>query len=217
MRREKLMLLGLIILSAWAMGQRRNMVLVIAGYQGEATVIDVNGKPFVDLRALAHMTNSSVTFEGDRVVMQPGMGGGSSPTPVEEGFSREFTSSAIEAIASMREWGSTLVMAIESGFPIGNSIAPYRGRAVDALRLASTAVANQADRDGLELLNREFRMVENWSNKLVNARNSLSAAKYTMSDDALRGDPEFQAIVRCGQFLGPMFATGRFRDDGSCR
>jgi hypothetical protein len=92
-----------------------------------------------------------------------------------------------------------------------------RGRAVDALRLAAAAAATDSDRSGLELLNQEFRNVENWSNKLVNARNSMSAANLTMSEDALKNDPLFQSIVRCGQFLGSMFAGGTFQDDGSCR
>jgi hypothetical protein len=218
MVRSGLLIAIVVVVGQFALGQRRNVTLVIEGYPGEAAVTEVNGKPFVDLRALAHITNSTVTFEADRVALSlPCSGAPTAAGRSEEGFSREFMNAAIESIASMREWASTLAVAIQHGVSIGNAMAPYRGRAVDALRVASSAAVTQSDRSGLELLNHEFGNVDAWTGKLISARNSLSAANLAMSEDALRSDPIVQNIVRCGQFLGPMFASGTFQDDSSCR
>ena len=207
------------LLSCYVAAQQNRTMLVVTGHPGEAPIVKLKGKTFVDLQALAQITNSSIRFEREKVVLSlPGSEHTSSAeTHSAEGFSREFMSSGIEAIASMREWGTTLVAAIENGYPIGTAMAPFKGRATDALRAATAAAVTESDRKGLELLNREFTGVQSWSDHLVSARNSMSAANYTMSDDAVRKDSVFQNLVRCGQFLGSMFASGTFQDDGSCR
>jgi len=83
--------------------------------------------------------------------------------------------------------------------------------------LANSAVSNDADRRGLQLLTTEYNNLQDWSAKLVEARKSMSAANYSMSDDALLNDPVSQKILTCWKFLGPMLARGTFEDDGSCR
>ena len=196
--------------------QPGNTVLVIDGYSGEAPVADLNGKPFVDVHALAQITNGSVTREPHRIVLSL-HGPTAGDAHNRDDFSQPFMRAGIESVATMREWASALVVAMENGYPVGESINPYRARAADAVRLASAAASTEADRSGAELLNREFSGVESWSSKLVNARNSLSGANYAMSDDAIRGDSQFQNLVKCGQSLGAMFASGKFHDDGSCR
>ncbi len=207
------------IVGQFVIGQGRNVILVVEGYRGEAIVTEVNGKPFVDLRALAHITNSTITFEPDRVLLSLTCSGtrGTTAGRSEEGFSREFMNAAIESIASMREWATTLAVAVQHGVPIGNAMAPYRRRAADTLRLAGAAAVTQSDHDGLALLKSEFSNVDAWTGKLTSARDSLSAPKVDISEEALRSDPIVQNIVRCGQFLAPMFASGTFQDDGSCR
>jgi hypothetical protein len=209
----------LVALSYSVLAQRHDSVLTVVGHSGEAAIVEVNGHAFVDVRALAQITNSTITFERNRVVLNlpHGDNEAGSSSHGDNVLSREFMRAGIEAVGSMREWGSTLVLAIEHGYPIGDAMTPYKGRAADAVRLASAAAVTKADRSALELLNHEFTNVDGWSNQLVSARNSLRAANYSMSDDAVRRDPLFQNITRCGQFLGPMFASGSFQDDGSCR
>jgi hypothetical protein len=69
----------------------------------------------------------------------------------------------------------------------------------------------------LELLRKEFDWVQEWSNKLLEARKSMNAAKYALSPNELHNDPLSQKIVSCGHFLGQMLASGDFQDDPSCR
>lgn len=218
--RKALTCAALLITLSVAASQQQS-VLMVAGYQGQAPVLQVNGRAFVDVEALARITNSSLRFDNDRIVLalpsSPVTVTGSDSPSHSAGLSRPFMAAAVETIASLREWGSTLVVAIQNGYPVGNAMSVYRGRAMDQLRLASAAVSTDSDRSALALLTTEFNNVQAWSNKLVNARNSMQAADFAMSDDALKTDPMFQGIVRCGQFLGQMVASGAFQDDGSCR
>ncbi len=191
--------------------------LVVRGYEGQAPVVTVEGRHFVDVEALAQITSGSVGFRNGRLELTlPAASGNASESPSAQGFSRQFMTGAIETIASMREWGSTLVVAIQNGYPIGNAMNTYRGRAMDRLRIASASVSTEADRRGMELLQNEFNSVQAWSYKLVNAQRTMSAGDLSTSEDALKNDDLYQKIVQCGQFLGPMLAGGAFQDDPSC-
>ncbi len=216
--------LGLLIIagtSILASAQQQTGRLQVTGYEGDVAAVRFDGRVFVELETLARVTGSSISFERDRVILTlPGgdtARSSESSTPVSAGFSRPFMSAAIEALASMREWGSTLVVAIQNGYPLGRSINPYRGRAADKVALAAAAVSTESDRSGMELLKREFANVQAWSDKLVNLRNSMSAGNLTMSENALQQDPLFQNIVGCGQHLGQMLASGSFQDADACR
>ncbi len=195
--------------------------LVVRGYEGEASIVRVDGRAFVDLQALAQITGSSMSFERGRFVLTLPSAETPAPSPtvepVSSGFSRPFMVAGIEALASMREWGSTLVITIRNGFPVGNAINPYRARAAEKVQMAAAAATTEDDRSGLELLRQELTNVQAWSNKLVEARNSMSAANLAMSENALQQDPMFQSIVSCGQHLGQMFGSGSFQPAEECR
>ena len=197
-------------------GQQTNS-LVVRGYEGQAPVVTVEGRHFVDVEALAQITSGSVGFHNGRLELTlPAATGNAADPPSGQGFSRPFMTGAIETIASLREWGSTLVVAIQNGYPVGNAMNAYRGRAMDRLRIASASVSTDADRRGLELLQNEFNNVQAWSYKLVNAQRTMSAGDVSTSEEVLRNDEMYQKIVQCGQFLGPMLARGEFQDDPSC-
>lgn len=209
--------------AAPARGQKRNNTLVVTGRPGEAIVIQRNGRAYVDLEMLAEMIDGAVSYQGSRMVLTiPSSSTGASEATPERtgqdtGFSSQFVNAAIETLGSMREWGSTLALTIKSGYPVGNAMAEYRGRAAKNFALAHAAASTEADRNALQLLTTEFNNMQAWSENLVKARNSMNAANLTMSEDALLNDPLSQAILRCWKFLGPMLASGRFEDDGSCR
>lgn len=220
-----------LVLIAAAHAQQQKRTLVVTGRTGEASVIQRNGRSYVDLQQLADMINGTLGHQGSRIVLVlPSASAGApasvaSPTvaetrdakPAPTGFSREFVNAAIESLGEMREWASTLALTIKSGYPVGNAMADYRGRAAKSFALANTAASTDSDRNALQLLTAEFNNLQTWSNNLVQARNSMSAANLTMSQDALKNDPLSQTLLRCWQFLGPMLASGQFSDDGSCR
>jgi len=227
------MLLWILIGSSFAQDKHPRQTLVINGQTGEAEVVVINGREFVDLRSLVGIAHGSVGFEENRIIVQlpaseastpsaaPAEHNATSAAPAEHnatsGLSPEFVKAGIEAIASMREWASSLAYAIQNGYPISEqSVANYREQAANGLRLASVQGKTESDRNALQLLNNEFQAVLEWSNRLVEARKSMDTAKYAMSDGALRNDPLSQKIIACGHFLGPMLGSGTFQDDPSC-
>ena len=203
---------------------QQNRTLVLSGSGAEAPIKQINGVNYVDLEALARITRGTLSFEGNRVLLtvptptvvsaRPAVSDGSSPA--QTGFSKEFRMTALEAVSSLREWVSTLAVALQNGYPIGDAMASYRGRATDSLRLATVAASTGADQRALQLLNREFDHAQRLSSQLVNARNSLSAANYSMAPDTISNDPAFQQIVSCGQSLGGMLASGDLDSDTPC-
>jgi len=213
----------LVMLVVMAVGQVQHQaeLLSVEGYEGQASVIRDQGRVFVDAEELARITNGSLSVETDRIVLTlPGRDalGLEDFQPV---FSRPFMKAAIEAMASIREWGGTLLATVQNGYPVtkstaGYTINAYQGRAEDCIALAATAASTDADYRGLELLKNEFKNVQAWSDAFVRARSSLSAVDLTTSEDALKSDQDAQKLVRCGQFLAQMFAGGNFQDDVAC-
>lgn len=214
----------LMVIMAGAQTEPEREVLSVQGYEGQADVIRNQGRVFVDAQALAQITKGSLSFRKERIVLTLPRGDalemdgddGSEPS-----FSRPFIKAAIEAMASIREWGGTLLATVQNGYPVtktaaGYTIAAYQGRAADSIALASSAASSDSDRMGLELLKNEFNNLQTWSDTFVRARASMSAADLTTSEDALKDDQDAQKLVHCGQFLAQMFAGGAFQDDAAC-
>ncbi|MGB8013384.1 MAG: hypothetical protein WCF68_17365 [Terriglobales bacterium] len=213
----------LMVAMAMAQSQREREALSVQGYQGQASVIRYQGRVFVDAQALAQITNGSLTLEKNRIILTlPGPDGSSSSGEAyRSGFSRPFVKAAIEAMASIREWGGTLQAVVQNGYPVGNTTAgntimAFEGRTADSVALASAAASTDSDYRGLELLKNEFNNVQAWADGYVKARSSLSAADLSMSESQLNNDSEAQKIIHCGQFLAQMFANGAFQDDAAC-
>jgi hypothetical protein len=198
--------------------------LSVQGCQGQATVIRNHGRVFVDVQDLARITKGSLSFEEDRIILTLSPSDASEPArdvATKAGFSHAFIKSAIEAMASIREWGGMMQVIVENGYPVGkamagNTIRAYQGRAADSVALASAAASTEDDHRGLELLRNEFNNLQAWAESFVEARNSLSAADLSTSENPLKNDEDAQKILGCGQFLAQMFAGGTFQDDASC-
>jgi hypothetical protein len=203
--------------------QRQGLTMTVPGYPADAPVVQLQGRSFVDVQDLARITNGSLKFERDRIILTlPGCDSSKPAGDDKSGFSRTFMRAAIEAMASIREWGGMLMVTVQNGYPTGNTMAgntvmAYQGRAADRVAFASSAASTDSDYRGLELLRNEFNSVQAWANSFVKARSSMSAANLTMSENALNNDQDVQKMVRCGQFLAQMFAGGTFQDDAACR
>lgn len=68
---SSLSLILLLSLSAFAQDAQQNLTLVVSGQPGEAPIVQMNGKSYVDIDALARLTNSSVTIKGNQVILTP--------------------------------------------------------------------------------------------------------------------------------------------------
>ena len=210
--------------ASWAQVNRQSSTLVINGQAGQAEVVKIDGRSYVDVDALARITNGSVSFKAKRILLHLPVSTASAPasvpppTPTDDsGFSQDFMKAGIEAIAGLREWASPLAYAIQNGYNVTDSwVATYREQALHDVNLASAAATTDADRSALQLLNHEYQAVLQWSNKLVEARKAMDTAKYSLSANALRDEPLSQKIITCGHFLASMFGSGSFQDDASC-
>src|ERR1019366_5261811 len=159
-------------------------------------VIRYQGRVFVDAQALAQITNGSLSFEKNRIILTlPSPDGSSSSDEAHTSgfFSRPFIKAAIEAMASIREWGGTLQAVVQNGYPVGNTTAgntimAFEGRAADSVALASAAASTDSDYRGFELLKNEFKNVRAWADGYVKARISLSAAELSMSESQFNND-----------------------------
>jgi hypothetical protein len=218
------LLLFLIVGGAYPQTNHVNGTLEVSGRQGQAQVIEIGGRSYVDVQALAQITNGSLSFGPGHIVLTiQGLtaddnSASAPPASVESGvtMSRPFMKAGVEAIAGMREWATTLAYATQNAFPLTDElVTKHRNQAAHDLKLSEVAASTNGDRNAFQLLNHEFEAVQEWSNNLLKARKSLDG-KYTASPDALREDPLSQRIISCGHFLSSMLATGSFQDDASC-
>ena len=207
---KRFVIAGTMLMSAvmaLAQTQVQRETLTVQGYQGQAAVIRNHGRVFVDVLDLARITNGSLSFEEDRIILAlvPSDASGPARDPATKpGFSPAFMKAAIEAMASIREWGGMLQVIVQNGYPVGkamagNTIRAYQGRAADSVALASAAASTDDDHRGLELLRNEFNNLQAWAESFVDARNSLRAADLSTSENPLKDDQDAQKIIHCGQ------------------
>lgn len=223
-QRKWLCFLVVLSSSTFAQSAPHDRTIVVNEYSGDLAVLKMHDKIYVDLNSLVQIAHGTIEYQGNKILLTlPGPSAHrpvqmQEPTETESSrLGHEFVRAGIEEISLLREWASTLANAIQNGYPVTEHwAADYRARAQKGLATASAALSTSADRDGYRLLNNEFQAVQEWSNKLLEAQRSMSAAKYAVSDTALQDDPLSQKIVACGRFLGQMLANGSFQDDASC-
>ena len=213
------MLLMLLVLPglAWPQAGQQNGTLVVSGQPGQTPVLQINGRSYVDITALARLINGSLSFKGSQVTLTlPGSGDNTPPPAASQqasGFSKEFLRAGIEEMSVIREWRSALINAVQNGYPVTDAfVAAYRGQASTNLRLASVAASTDSDHNAFQLLSNEFDNMQKLSNKVLAARKDMNY----ISGDALKDDPLNQQVLNCARSLAAMASSGQFQDDGSC-
>ena len=204
--------------------------LIVNGQQTAVPMIQVKGRSYVDLEALARAAGGTISYAGSQVALSiPGSGATSnsdagsnatssgstpaSPPASAPGFSKGFLNSGIEAAATLREWHAALASAIQNGYPVAaGAFATYRAQAQTNLRLTSVAATTDSDRSAYQLLNNEFQNMSKLSDRYVDRRANMTY----ISPDSLQNDGLNQRFVACGRSLSAMAASGQFNDDGSC-
>jgi hypothetical protein len=200
---------------------RETRTLVVSGQPGEAAVIERNGKSYVDIDALARLTNGSLSFKGTQIVLTlPGASGGAPAAapdvgsgPANSAFSKEFLKAGADQVAVIREWRGALAEAIQNGYPAtAESMSKYRAQAIKGLHLVFVAVSTGADRSAYQLVSNQLDNMQKLSNKIVAAHDDMQ----NITPDSFRDDPLNQQVTNCSKSLVAMGATGQFQDDGSC-
>jgi hypothetical protein len=220
LRTAALLLATVIVAVLVVYGRSAAQDLSVAGFPGQAELLQRNGRWFVDVEMLARILGGALSLQQDHLVLRL-----PSSTPAEprhdeipqSALSPTFVNAGIETLFSMREWASVLSTVITKGYPIDDSMPEYSGRAAKSLALLHTSATTSGDHAALQLIANEFNNLQGWSNHLIEAKKSMRTGHYSMSPDALANDDQSKRIVRCWQFLGPMLASGHFQDNGSCK
>jgi hypothetical protein len=188
--------------------------LVVNGQAGKTTVVQVNGRSFVDVEALAQIANGTVAFKDNQITLTvPPSASGTPGQQSPPGFSKEFLSASIESIAAVREWRTGIATAIQNSISVTDSwVSAFQRQANDSLRQASVAAVTATDRAALQLLTNEYNNMRTWSDQLIAARKTLQY----MSPEDMSSDPLFQQVLTCSHSLASMVASGQFQDDPSC-
>jgi hypothetical protein len=211
-------LTSLLILSplALSLAAQQSNSLIIAGQPGSAKVIQVGGHKYVEVEGLARLTNSSNSVIGNQIVLT--LSGSTtdtaSPAAPPTGFSKEFVTAGVEAMAQLREWHAALKNAIDRSFPLAEDwLTANRAQAQQALRLASLAANTTADKNVLPFLTKEFNNMRDLSDKYL----QMTKSRTYIAPGSLDSDPLDQKIRTCGRSLASMATTNQFIDDGSCQ
>lgn len=225
--REKLLRAGLILIGflvapclVLSQSVHENRTLIVNGQPGEAPVVQLKGRSYVDVEALARLTNSSLSFKGDQITLTLPTSTTSVATatslasePASSALSKDFLKAGIETIAVIREWRTALVTAVRNAYPVtDDSDTSYRNQAAKDLRLVSVAVSTDSDRGAYQLFSKELSNMQNFSNEIIAAHDSMQ----NISPEALKNEPLEQQTLSCARSLTSMLSTGQFQDDGTC-
>jgi hypothetical protein len=199
---------------------QQNRTLIVIGHIGELAVVEMGGRSYVEIEALARLANGSLSFRGNQIVLTLPSSSPSAQTtmaegspPASAGFTKEFLKAGIEQMSVIREWRSTLISAVQRGFPVTEDwMTNFSDEAQHNLRMASVAASSESDRNALQLLTNEFKNMKALSDRFVEANKSRTYVR----NDALDNDPLDRRIVNCGHSLAAMAANNQFVDDGSC-
>lgn len=190
--------------------------LNIPGQPGSAKVTQVDGRNYVEVEGLARLTNSSISFNGNQIVLAlPGTAANApAPAAPAPGFSKDFVTAGIEAMSQIREWRAALKDAIERSYRLNQSWdTANRAQAQQALRLASLAVNTTSDKNVFPFLTNVFNTMSAMSQKYL----QMSTSMTYIEPNSLDSDPLNQKITACAHSLASMAAANQFINDGSCQ
>ena len=205
-----------------AQAPQQSGTLSITGHTGTAPIVRISGKSYVEVEALARLTNGSLSFHGDRITLTlsaaaPSPAPQPAATPVvppeKKGYSREFLRATIDAMTAIRDWRSAIVYAVQHSYPVTNDwVDGYRRTADTRVDLVSTAAATDADRDSLALVHNELANMQKLSDQYV----ALQQNQSYVQPESVASDPLDQQVLSCARSLSSLPAGGQFQDVASC-
>ena len=214
--RTWLMLVTILLSPLLALAVQQTTALLIDGRQGQAEVIQVQGKNYVEVDELARITGGSLRFVGNQIILSlPG-----SDTPAEAApqpaaaLSKPFLTAGIETMREILEWHAALKNGIERGYPLSDTwFGNYRRQIQSSLAQTQAAVRTDLDQKAFPLLTNEF----NTMNALTDKYLKITVSRDYLAPNSLNSDPLNQKLLTCWQSLASMASSNQFVDDGSCQ
>jgi hypothetical protein len=158
---------GLLTVNGSAQTPQKAITFTIAGHPGEAQLLHINGKSYVDIEALARLTQGSLSFKGNQttLTLPPADAEAPAATPhAKAGFSTAFVQAGIEELSMIREWRIAIVNAVLNNNPIAlDWVSAHHRQAEKCLALTSAAASTDDDRSAYPLLSAEFNNMQKLS------------------------------------------------------
>ena len=217
--RTSMMLVTTLLLPLLALVAQETSALLIDGRQGQAKVIQVQGKNYVEVDEFARITGGSLRFVGNQIVLSlPGgdaqaQAAQSEPQPAA-GLSKPFLTGGIETMREILEWHAALKNGIERGYPLSDTwFGNYRRQIRSSLAQTQAAASTDLDQKAFPLLANEF----NTMNALTDKYLKIAGSRDYLAPNSLDSDPLNQKLLACWQSLASMASSNQFVDDGSCQ
>ncbi|MGB0036815.1 MAG: hypothetical protein WBP79_15200 [Candidatus Acidiferrales bacterium] len=218
--RTSVILVAILLLPLLVLVAQETSSLLIEGPQGQAKVIQVQGKNYVEVDELARITGGSLRFAGNQIVLKlPGSGDTSSqavqPAPAPPvGFSRPFLAAGIETMREILEWHAALKTALERGYPLSDEwFGNFRRQIQASLKHTEAVASTDMDRKALPLLVNEFNNMGALTDRYL----KITVGRDYIAPDSLSSDPLEQKLLTCWHSLESMASSNQFVDDGSCQ
>ena len=187
----------------------------ITGHAGEAQLLQINGKSYVEIETLARLTQGTLSFKATQttLTLPPSDSGGQASAPhAKAGFSTAFVQAGIEEMSVIREWRIAIVNAVQNNTPVSEDWVSTHHRLADkTLALASAAALTDDDRSAFPLLTAEFNNMQKLSELYLAMRKQASFISPDNFDSSLEDQ-----ILCCARGFVSMTENHEFQDQASC-
>jgi hypothetical protein len=207
---------GLLTVNGSAQTPQKATTFTIAGHPGEAQLLHINGKSYVDIEALARLIQGSLSFNANQTILTlpPADAEAPAATPhAKAGFSTAFVQAGIEELSIIREWRIAIVNAVLNNNPISvDWVSVHHRQAEKYLALTSAAASTDDDRSAFPLLTAEFNNMQKLSEAYLAMRNQAAF----LSPDTFDNGPLEEQILTCARGFVSMTETHEFQDQAAC-
>jgi hypothetical protein len=187
---------------------------VIAGHPGEAKIVQIDGKSYVEIETLARLTQGTLTFKANQTTLTlPSSDAVAQAPHARAGLSAAFIRASIEELSVIREWRTAVVTAVQNNAPASEDwLAAQRRLAEKNLALASTAASTDDDRSASPLLSAEFNNMRKLNDLYLTMRKQAAF----ISPDEFHNGPLEDQIQSCAQGFAAMTESHEFQDQTAC-
>jgi hypothetical protein len=212
------LLTALLMLPAMGSSQtpQKANTFTIAGHAGEAQLLQVNGKSYVEIETLARLTQGTLSFKANQTTLTlPSSNSGrqASAPHAKAGFSTAFIQAGIEEMSVIREWRIAIVNAVQNNTPVSEDwVAAHHRLADKNLSLASSSASTDDDHSALPQLTAEFNNMQKLSELYLAMRKQASFISPDNFDISLEDQ-----ILSCARGFVSMTESHEFQDQASCR
>jgi hypothetical protein len=194
---------------------QKSTTFAIAGGTGEAPILQVNGKSYIEIESLARLTQGTLSFKGNRTTLAlPSANSAPATAPHPKArLSTAFIQAGIEEMSLIGEWRIAIVNAVQNNNPVPEDfISAHHRQAEKNLSLASAAASTDDDHSAFPLLTAEYNNMQ----KLSESYLALRKQSAFISPDTFNNDALEQQILDCSRAFTSMTGTHEFQDQSAC-